>query len=217
MKFSFNPEVSESERQGAEQKLTRVIIDLGLRTGNYHVGSGLGGNNYQLLRLGEHDQRVDKELCRVVFGYPWAVMVWGYDWLMRSSLTEIRAELNLIMGNNEVAQRQLTKLLGGRIPPSQLEDGFLGNALRMRTVESFKSLSWQEQLLGACALCDELVDKLDAGQPADHIITTLLDSLPPEILLLSVRWRIGIAKLVKYNLDEDSILGPALYRVNKLA
>ena len=43
--------IKDNDRKLAQQRFQGVTLELGVREDNYHVGTGLGGNNAQLFAL----------------------------------------------------------------------------------------------------------------------------------------------------------------------
>lgn len=94
MKFkTISDKVSAKQASVAIEKFSWLTTELGVRETNEHVGTGMGGNNFQLVVLMgmEHKlsssskKNIEPEKDRVV---------WGVDWLCSASRREIRNKLN---------------------------------------------------------------------------------------------------------------------------
>ena len=78
----------------AKGKLQWLSLELGVREDNQHVGSGLGGNNSQLIALMSfHHELVNDNALSVEIDR--GLIRWGATWLQQSSKKDIRHELDI--------------------------------------------------------------------------------------------------------------------------
>ena len=131
-------------------------------------------------------------------------MAWSANWLGATKKRDIRKRLDEVFA--EINQKYI------RDPDQPL-------TRQINTPGSFQfypGLSPIEQLAQVCAMCHELSARLDQGDTSMvRTVGTVMQQLPLETVLFSVRRYIQIERLVKYNLDEDPIFGPALTKVNR--
>jgi hypothetical protein len=224
MKFNHvDGRLTVLEAAQADGKFQRLTLELGLREDNYHVGSGLGGNNFQLLTLMALDHNLVKRPISVqVDG---TRMAWSGSWLNETPMKSLRAQLDRAFPTIEehfkyqaVALNDLSKTNSMRDTVVKYPDQFphLMLALHGKGYRLRPGSSYIEQYIMACIMCQELSSQLDQGdrsliQPMGHAMA----DFPMEIVLLSVRKYVTLERLVQHNLDEDAVFGKVLSRINK--
>lgn len=208
--------------QKATQKFNQIVVELGLRDTNYYVGSGLGGNNFQLYTILTIPQTLSYTKKEIVVDE--TGIKWGAEWLANATALDIRKKVDTIFA--QIAERHkyhaaVAELLSDN--PSALrrsielrKDQFpiLFKILEGKNYRFDRSLSLYEQLLLAMIMCNDLASKLDAGDTSmiPTIGSALLD-FDPEIILIAIRKCIGLERLITFNLDEDPIFSRSIYKV----
>ncbi len=196
----------------AKGRWQRITVELGVREGNHHVGTGLGGNNFQLVTLMSLQNKLidDPNMTIAIKGNQ---LLWGCQWLNSAKLVDIRHELDTKFPSILEKHKYLTLSLQVLADhPESLREGFIKhqehfpNLVRVLNGKPFNldpNLSNVEKLLVAYVLCQDLAHDLDKGI-RDKIspIALALIHLPPEIILLSVRRYVQIERLIGHNLDE---------------
>jgi hypothetical protein len=223
MNFTYiDPSIRQERVVAAARNFQKIIVELGVRETNKHVGSGLGGNNFQLLTLMNLKHSLVKKTTIQAEGNS---LRWGAKFLQETSLANIRHHLDdkflSILERNKYLALPLQIMADY---PEQLRQGFvkyqehfpqLTKALQGRNFTFDPDLSLWEMLVIAYVLCQDLAKDLDAG--ITNYITSVaiaLDAFSPEIVLLSVRKYIGIERLVHHNLDEHVYFSRVI--VNKI-
>lgn len=222
-------EITYADGVKTKRQFDRTLIDLGVRKNNEHVGSGMGGDNFQLLVLMslKHSLACNhQQSSPLVFVSSNKIISWNSSWLKGSSLKTIREELNILFPNISEEYKYLGMMceaLGAnsslRTCVQQYQEHFpnLAGSLEGKYFYNSTKLSNIEQLIQAYVMCQELAYHLDRGDTS--LIQPMgghLSQFPPEIILMSVRKFIQIERLVRHNLDEDPVFGPILNRINSL-
>jgi hypothetical protein len=188
--------LGKPERKIAQERLQWLALELGVRHDNEHVGTGLGGNNPQLVALMSfHHELVDNVNLTIepIKGN----MRWGYQWFTTTKKTNIRHELDAKLPVAKSATMD-----------SILTDPQFSLGPNVAT--------WQD-LTYANRICAELASDLDKGvQTNISSVAKALIGFPMEIILLAVRIQIQIERLVRFNLDEHRDFGKLLTSVNRI-
>lgn len=226
MKFSYISNKVDAELADASIRVfTRLFVELGLRSNNRCIGSGLGGNNFQLFVLmGLKHKLINSQTLSIEFDKNKNTVVWGSYWLIRTPMEIIRQTLNEVFtkineANKYSAMAMLAESGNLRKIVYEYEDQFpqLIRMLSGKTYQFDESLSPRDQLILACLMCQELAASLDSGDKSKiQIIGSALVDFPHEIILVSVRRELGISRLVKFDLDEDPIFNKCLVKVTKV-
>lgn len=196
MRFdSIAGSIGEARVKTARQRWQSLTLELGVREDNEHVGSGLGGNNAQLLTLLTYRHRLtntNKMTIDPVDGW----VRWGEGWLMGNGKKVLRQELDTILPVPKTAT----------VDEVQCGKWFsLG-----------PQLNNLHTLLFACKMCSDLASELDKGIESNvKPVGLALRSFPPEMILFSVRRYIQIERLVRHNLDEHPAWSKTLSNINK--
>jgi len=178
-----------------QKKLQWLVLELGVREDNYHIGTGLGGNNAQLFALMSfyHEVVVKDDLTIQIDD---GVMRWGYAWFERASKKDIRRELDI----------KLPVVKGASLDDVRKDPRFsLGPNVSNWSVLSFADI-----------LCQKLASELDNGDESNVGPTAFaLAGFPMEVVLMTVRRQIQIDRLIRHNLDEHPHFGKILHSINK--
>jgi hypothetical protein len=211
----------------AKEKFWQLTTELGLRETNYHVGSGLGGNNFQLVTLMnlQHELSSDDITIEVKSDR----IVWGAKWLAKAARKTVRFELDAKFPTILEKHKYLTlalQILADN--PDSLREGFakhkehfpkLMRALNDKSFVFDPSMSGLEKLVMAYIVCQDLAVELDRGAGTFTKVSAaaaVLIQFPPEIILLSVRRYIQIERLVRHNLDEHPDFLKVLNNVTRI-
>jgi hypothetical protein len=227
MKFNNVASSLNAEQIEASQIiLAKLLVELGVRRNNPYVGTGLGGNNFQLITLLGYQHHLVDGLDDIVVAND--IIAWGSKWLLRTKMNVIRSHvdslfqaiperrkylavaletmkvsnsLRMLLASNEQYLAELPKLL----------HMMAGNSIQMDS-----SCSMLEQLLLAYVLCQELSFRLD-NHDLSMINSTaiVLVEMEPEIFLMAVRQFVQLERLVKFNLDEHDIFSIGFDKVRK--
>lgn len=190
--------------------MNQLFIELGVRDNNEHVGTGMGGNNFQLLCL----LSVKHTLCyqrkpMVLIGN---TIRWDALWLMAAPMKLIREELNEFFSslNEEYKYQGLIYL---SLPHSESL-----HANTTKYLNHFPKLESNfEQLTQAYTICSQLAKQLDDGDASQvQTVAAALLNYEPEVILMSVRIYIQIDRLVRHYLDEDPAFSQCLNKVQSL-
>jgi hypothetical protein len=225
MKFShIDARLTPFEVEAGKARFNWLLTELGLREGNYHVGTGLGGNNFQLLVLLSFKHTLVKRNVDIQADNN--RIAWSADWLINTPRRDIRAKLDevfyliaekhkyLAIALAEVAKSDSMKDIVKKYPEQFPQ---LLRAISNKGYQFDKDLPYTDQLIIACIMCQELSARLDAGDRSTIQSTgSALNDFPTEIILMSVRRHIQIERLVKHNLDEDPVFMKTLKKVTKV-
>lgn len=213
------------EHKAARARFDWLLTELGIRDTNEHVGTGLGGNNFQLLVLMCFEHRLvhDKKITIQVEKDH---IKWGAPWLTDTKKKEIRWYLNEIFPAIKEKKKYLAVAMEALSGSGMLRDKIIQHseqfprlvrALEGKTYRFQRGLSGIDQLILAFVMCQELSDHLDQDDTSlVQPIGAALADFPMEVILLSVRRFVGIERLVKWNLDEDPVFGKMLTRINRV-
>ncbi len=186
MEFSsIDPKLSPNLVEDAKERFIRLSCELAVRKDNYHVGSGLGGNTLQLSVLQGWKHQLGNVPSKIDLQN--GEIMWDAEFIAYAHMSIIRKKLDRTFG---------------------------------RIVRESKGWLPSRQLMSAVDICDELATLMDLGyvDSHDNRITDAgnkLKEFPPEIVLIAVRTKIGISRLVKYNLDEHPAWRDWLFKINK--
>lgn len=193
-----------------QHKMNQLYVELGVRDDNEHVGTGLGGNNFQLLCL----LSIKHTLChqRKPMILKDGVIYWDALWLLTADLLMIRYELSrFFLELDEKYKYQ------GLIALSLPKSKDLGIQVDKYSDQFPNLFSNYSQLGRAYTICNELAKGLDSGD--DSLIQSVgaeLLNFEPEVILMSIRIYIQIDRLVCHNLDEAPVFAQCLNKVQNL-
>jgi hypothetical protein len=212
--------------KSAQRRFGGLLVELGVRKNNEFIGSGLGGNNFQLLCLFGmvHELSPDTNVS-ISFSSVENTMYWGAEWLIRSSRYDLRKELDKIFSTIKeghkywaLVMETLSESGDLRTTLPQYQDQF-PELMACLAGKNYKFQPWLgplSQLILAYVMCQELAAELDRNDTSKvQVIGSALYDFPAEIILLSVRKYIWIDRIVRFNLDEDPIFWKTLNKVNK--
>ncbi len=227
MKFShIDASLSAVAVRSATSRFTRIITELGCRKDNYHVGTGLGGNNFHLLILMGIDHKLSSS-SKVEL--QWSLtrnrLEWGAQWLNQIRYVDIRHKLDEVVPTIAESRKYLALALEDISGTENLRSALEKNkehfpqvmaCLKGETYSFDKNLSNVDKLILACVMCQDLARDLDNGITKKvQYIGSALYEFPTEIILLSIRRHIQIDRLVRHNLDEDPVFVKTLDKVTK--
>lgn len=100
MKFYYiSDRVSTIASKFCQDKVSSILMELGTRHDNHHVGTGMGGNLSQLLCLMDKRHILSgdpKNTFRV--DYDNQEVIWGCRWVQDSKRIDLRNKLNEVLG-----------------------------------------------------------------------------------------------------------------------
>lgn len=219
--------LNHSTVKACQAKFDWLAVELGVRKENQYIGSGLGGNNFQLMVLMDMNHSLSsRPLTSLKFSTTNGSLVWGANWLRYFTRTQIRHKLDAVFPTivesfkyKALALEALAESNNLRSTLAVYKDQFpqLTACLAGKLYRFDANLSNVERLIQAFVMCQELAVDLDNNNLSRvQTIGAALYEFPSETILLSVRRYIGISRLVKHNLDEDHIFEKCLTKVNKL-
>lgn len=210
--------------KAAKEKFAWLTTELGVREDNGHVGTGLGGNNFQLMVLMGFDQhlvddnKIDIEVHK-------DHLAWGAKWFLDAKKKDIRHQLDKVFPAIKEKKKYLAVALEALSHTANLREEVIKysehfprliKAIEGRSFKFNGGLTNIDQLLLAFVMCQELSAHLDRDDMSlVQPIAEAMTEFPLEVILLSVRRFVGIERMVKFNLDEDRIFGKMLTRVNR--
>lgn len=227
MKFDYiSPRVPGDLPSICQEKFDKLLLEMGCRKDNQHIGSGMGGNPGQLMILMDMRHILGGDLYDSIRLDPNNLeVIWGYRWFQDKSIRTIRQELNAKFA--AVAKANYAKraaALADAISSPNIRGVILNNEEVFPDVwqallgnPAVEKMSVLDQTLLAYAECQALAFDLDRNvtHNVDNVGKTL-SKLCPEAVLLAVRSQIQIERLVKFNLDEHPIWGELLNKINKV-
>lgn len=221
--FSFVGKIAHERVNKANAKMNLLKLELGVREDNYMVGTGLGGDNFQLLMLMSVSHKLVSNKQSVSFEQ--GKLIWGVDWIIDSSIRNIRSALNTIMLAVPEQHKYIPLMLDAISKSHNLHDSLIEHSSHFSDLVStlkedlFKynnNLSPVASLMQAFIICQNLTIDLDKNI-TNKIRKTgeALSEFPPEMVLLAVRKFIQIDRIVKFDLDEDEVFGKVLYNISR--
>lgn len=226
MKFNSTPtSLSQEKIKQAQSRFYRLTLELGIRENNEYVGSGLGGNNFQLMvLLGLHHHLINstKTEMRVQEGR----MCWSYQFFMDNGMKTIRKKLDAIfpaiVEKNKVMALAMQSISNDPSSLCKTCNTYYHNfpslvqLIENRTYTHDPLLTHQEAFILATLMTAKLASDLDRGDESlVEIVGKALQNFTWEIVLLTVRRNIQIDRLVRYNLDEHPTWAKLLSDINK--
>jgi len=232
---SISSAIRSDQVAQASRKMGKLILELGIRETNYHVGSGLGGNNYQMLVL------VQMQHHLVVSDVPLALsanknaMYWSVDTLLNFKIKDLRAEVDRIFKSVGNEFKIMANVLNANVSnPIDFVDSLIGsepgkdaltmvNNIMVGEKVDLCNLSFSNQILIATMLCYRLANSLDnTGEDPRwrdiHIdsVGLALKHVEPEVFLITVRKCIQLDRIIKHNLDEHPSWSDTFYKINRM-
>jgi hypothetical protein len=222
---SFHGSLSCQDKIYAHKRLTQLFLELGTRKDNPFLGSGLGGNNFQLLVLLGLSHTVTTESVGIDVSENG--VTWGIEYLQKTGLIQLRHDLDLIFEEEIKEQYKYLALSISTLVGSEdrMLESFQQNRNQFPKVDqvlsqgrygAIEKLTHQEELILGYLLCIKLAKELDQGDTKNvSSVGNVLNQLSSETILMSVRQFIQIGRLVKFDLDEHPIWENMLNKVNK--
>ncbi len=203
------------------------MLELAVRDDNEHVGSGLGGNNFQFVVLTSLDHHLTDEDVKIAFHNN--TMYWGETWLESASMKEIRKELDSVFEQvspkyKEMADDFIKMKLFSFLEKHQ---DYFPIILERFNTKSGESLLVYDEVTHLCTniekliivrhICAALAAELDVGNNQfTSSIAKFITNFSPDINLYSIRTQITIDRLVRHNLDEHADFNKIIEIVNSL-
>lgn len=221
---SVPTDLPEHELHGCKSQFQRLTLELGIRDNNYHVGSGLGGNNFQLLTLMGLEHRLVRS-HHVQIRITDRGVSWGSDFLLQP-MKKIRSRLDeafpAIQQKHKVIAAAIEGMLQhpGSYYGSMLErKGSFPGLMAYLANEEYRhdpSMPLHEQLIMAMVITANLAAQLDRGDTSRIAAAgRAISNFCGEIILLSVRRNIQIDRLVRFDLDEHPTWEGVLTKINR--
>lgn len=229
MEFKVNTQIHDLA--SVKHKIESALLELSVRENNVHVGTGLGGNQEQLLILSSIEHVLTDEHDGVFFREGFCY--WNARSILNASMKEIRSFIDEAFkyqsqdSNTEIVGVAIKHLLdeGYR---STLIDSFnrsisdIDDVLCGKDVDT-NSMSMSRMLITSLCVVGLVSRKLDAitdaseatRLPEMQFIGTFFRKVEPSIVLISIRKMMGIERIVKFNLDEHPVLGDVLTNISR--
>lgn len=227
MKFDYiSPRVPGDLPGICQEKFGHLMVEMGCREDNHHVGSGVGGNPGQLTILMDMRHILGGDLYDTIRINPENLeVIWGYRWFQDKCVRTIRKELNdkfASVAKSDYASRAVA-LVNAISAPNigryifQHKEQFPEVYQVMLGDPRLEQLSPLNQMLYAYAECQCLALQMDHGDLSGIAnVGRILNKLCHEAVLMAVRSQIQIERLVKYNLDEHPEWKNVLNKINKV-
>lgn len=224
MKFRHVPSgMSEADSKSYQGRFLQLTTELGIRHTNQHIGSGLGGNNFQLLVLmGLQHRLVDSRHIQIRItktGISWGTEFLSQPmknirWRLDEAFPAIQAKHKVLAATIEGTLWHPRSYYGSILEKMQCFPG-LANYMEGGEYLHDPTMGLHEQLLMAMFITANqavMLDRNDVSRlPASG---RAINNFCPEIILLSVRMNIGIERLIHFNMDEHKQWIPVLEKVN---
>ena len=196
MKFdTIDKSISPASQADAQKKLQWLSLELGVREDNQHVGTGLGGNNGQLVALMSFHHELIKD-DTLTMEPERGLMRWGSSWFGQASRKAVRYEVD------------------AKVPIAKYTP--LDQVINDPRYSLGPNISSWNVMFYAENICKKLADELDRGDESNVQATAFaLIGFPMETILMSVRKHIQIERLVRHNLDEHPDFEKVLRTINK--
>lgn len=222
---SIDNAITHKTAEAAIKRFSLLLLELGVRKNNEHVGTGLGGNNFQLVVLMSMKHHLVVKSDRGITIAD-RVMSWQVSWLRDASMTHVRETLDRafleIMETHKLealAYEALAKSHNLLDTVIEHKESFphLIDCLNGKYFDYDPKLSNLQHLVQAYVMCQDLAKRLDNGDESTMwSVGAALENYPNEIILLAVRRYIQIDRLVRHNMDEDPVFAKMLSRINNL-
>lgn len=225
MKFIQVPsDLSGHQLQFCRENFHGLTLELGVRKDNEWVGSGLGGNNFQLLVLMGLQHRLIRSK-NVQISITNQGITWGSEFLLqprnllRKKLDEIfpaiQAKYKVMASAIEGMLRHPGSYYGSMIEHKGSFPGLM-SYLDGQEYHHDISMPLHEQLLIAMVITTNLATQLDHRDLSGvSAAGRAMNNFCEEIILLSVRMNIQIDRLVYFNMDENPEWDPIFSRINR--
>lgn len=216
--------ISDKNYLAAKKQFTKLILELGIRKGNGWIGSGLGGNNFQLLVLMSLSHTLTARSVNIEVSDQG--VVWGAKFLRTTKMKNIRHELDQAFPKIKEKFKYDALVIESLVKSETFHKKFVEHEEEFPNVSKAfnkgkfvdpEGLNDMEKLILSYLLCSQLAWELDNEiEVSIGPVGRVLDKMPPEIILMSVRQFIQINRLIKHNLDEHPDFSKPIDRVNRL-
>jgi len=205
----------------AADKIKCIMLELGVRADNIHIGSGLGGNNRQLMIMLAMDHVITDKQAGVFFDKH--VCYWNVSSVVNSTRVELRQYINTAFEQKVANSNVGPALLLGHLLSEGAESKFLDRyetdstdlpevnlILEGHQFDINKVARMDLLLVSAVAagLMSRMLDKLPEAKPVElpavNNVGSFFVSIPAETSLLVLRSMVGINRLIMRSLDENA-------------
>lgn len=196
-----------------DNRIDSILAEYALRSNNEHVGSGYGGNTLYFGYIQNRESVITTEVENVDFTE--GKILWNPEFLSKSK-SEIRKYLDNLI-KDRIEKENFTFSLDalnvddtiGGVDPERLLRGEID-------LPNLAALNLDNKLFLCMRVCASLaahLDKEDANKYFEKF-HDIISRFNIGVSLISIRTQIGIERLVHFNLDEDTVLGPYLMKMN---
>src|SRR6185295_5616012 len=112
--------VDSSFIKPASLKFKKLLVELAIRDQNYHVGTGLGGNNFQLLTLMNMSHTLSSDTSILIYIHGDNEVRWNAHWMTTASMMEIRKVLDKSFNQIVEHKKYLTLAISAALKSSDL-------------------------------------------------------------------------------------------------
>jgi len=227
MKFDvIDQGVDSSLLDNINTRFHSLMLELGTRKDNYHIGSGRGGNPFQLLVMLDMKHHLSSSHNRTIYADLHSrQMVWGARWFLESAKDKLRDKLDEVFLTIPEHFKYRALALEQAATSNNLREVILNNQDQFpKIISCFRGEDYQvdltlplsDQLILASVLCQEFAYQLDSGNISGiEKYGKLMACFCPEIFLITVRRYIQIDRLIRFNLDESPTWSRCLNFINK--
>jgi len=226
MKINYLGDFTFSQKEEINKIINYINIDLALRENNHFCGTGLGGNNFQLLVLSSLEN-VCSPLYNGVFiltdpKCPFESKVcWGAQFLLESSPTIIREKLDLAFEN---LSRSLTNYATAMVTSLEVlknsfsdHKGIKYNDIPVYSKEYAENTPYNKIFLDAIFCVAKLADDIDNGLTYNYYtIGNFLSKIPLDMVLLTFRKVLLLDRIVRASIDEHPAFSKLINDINKI-
>jgi hypothetical protein len=225
MKFDNVGNIDYNCVQRCKRRFKSLTLELGIRHNNEHVGSGLGGNNFQLMTLMDYKHElINNRNLTVSANHTTNTFSWGSHWLAHVSAYDARKALDRVFNKMPESKKVMAVAFEALIESNcilksfEKHKSYFPNLTKCLSGNFYlvpKDLDMKEKLILASIICQNLAIELDAGNKTNITkVGAAMSQFPDEVYLLAVRRYIQIERLIKFSLDEDVAWAPSLIKIN---
>jgi hypothetical protein len=222
MRFnSIDSQLTDTQIEAAQKKFDGLLLELGCRKDNQHIGTGMGGNTHQLITLFSMEHTLSNQPHDIqVSG---ASISWGANWLAETSRKDIRVRLNQVFESIDTCcQRPAVDFEADRLNGYPIDRSYANQEL-LRSLENGsyqldKTISNIEQFRQARFICQELSARLDQNDTSlINAAGLAMQQFSAETVLVALHKFVGIERLVRFEMDEHFAWAWLLLNMNKRA
>jgi hypothetical protein len=218
-------------------KIRSILLEYALAKNHIYVGSGLGGNISYLAFIYDKEPIVTTDIETIdIRGN---AIIYNPDFIEKATKAEIRTHLDAIIKDKIekegfkstiYAESKTTTSLDEDI---KIDPALIGDMVKNIDIDPVllegkklpEDVFWMDlenQLFVCIRLCArfaDLLDKTDPQKPDLKLNQTFYDAInffDIETIIISIRTQITMNRIIKYNLDEDPILGRYFAEINTI-